>query len=109
MFIEVNGKITNCLIIDHITIDSLISEGYIYLHYSDMSVEKVEGREAIEILMRLCPSALEGKKLKYVRHRWAIHNLIGHPLMQLLSWLHLKSLGLKVHDMTVPQPKGMHE
>lgn len=35
---------------------------------------------------------------------WAIHNLIGHPAMQILSWFGLTKLGLKIHDATCPMP-----
>lgn len=55
--------------------------------------------------MTLCPNALEGHEAKYYKNAWMIHNLIGHPLMQLCSMLHLTSLGIKIHDATIPQPK----
>jgi hypothetical protein len=60
--------------------------------------------DAIELIMLLKPSALEGRKLKTLRHRWLLHNLVGHPLMQLLSLVGLSQLGLKTHDRTTPWP-----
>lgn len=66
--------------------------------------EVVEGPEAYDLLQRLCSSATEGLNLKNQRGRWAIHNLFGHPLMQIFSWLGLTGLGLKIHDKTVPNP-----
>jgi hypothetical protein len=59
--------------------------------------------------MRLCPSYLEGKQLKYVKHAWSIHNLLGHPLMQLLAWVKLTKWGMKVHDITIPAPKAIEQ
>lgn len=60
--------------------------------------------DAIELVMLLKPSALEGRKLKTLRHRWILHNLVGHPAMQLLSILGFSKLGLKIHDRTTPWP-----
>ena len=67
-------------------------------------MEIISGPEAFNVIQVLCPAILEGKRAKYVRHAWAIHNLIGHPLMQVFSWLRLPALGIKIHDATVPVP-----
>jgi hypothetical protein len=64
----------------------------------------LEGADAIRAVMELCPEAFEGRRLRFVRHAWAVHNLVGHPLMQLLAWLGMTRLGLRVHDATVPKP-----
>jgi len=106
MFINCNKKIINVDMIDWIDTKNIVELGYIRIHYKDGLQENVEGAKAVEIVMRLCPSVLEGRQLKYIRHRWAIHNLIGHPLMQILSWLHLPALGIKIHDATVPYPRA---
>jgi len=98
------GKVVNVESIDWIDYHKLAELGYIRVHYRDTNTETVNGPEAFNLIMDLCPSALEGQRLKYHRHAWAIHNLIGHPLMQIFSWLHLKELGLKIHDATVPNP-----
>lgn len=38
---------------------------------------------------------------------WPVHNLIGHPLMQLFNWLRLNRIALVVHDQTLPvNPNG---
>lgn len=104
MFVHLNGKVVNTESIDWIDYHNLASLGYIRVHYRDKVIESVEGPEAFNLIMDLCPAALEGQQLKYKRHAWAIHNLIGHPLMQIFSWLHLPALGLKIHDATVPNP-----
>ncbi len=35
---------------------------------------------------------------------YTVHNLIAHPLMELLHLIGLTELGDKVHDMTLPSP-----
>ena len=35
---------------------------------------------------------------------WAVHNLVGHPMMQILTWLGKPELGVRVHDVTIPRP-----
>lgn len=62
--------------------------------------------QAIEIVMLLKPSALESRRLKWQKRAWASHNLLGHPLMQILALLGAYRLAMKVHDGTVPRPLG---
>jgi hypothetical protein len=64
------------------------------------------GPDAIELVLLLKPSALEGRRLRWVRHAWMVHNLIGHPGMQLLALLGKPRWGLKLHEWTVPCPKA---
>jgi hypothetical protein len=75
------------------------------VHHRD-GVDVASGLDAIDVVMVTRPSALEGKRLRFVRHAWAVHNLVGHPLMQILVWLGARRLGLAVHDATVPRPRG---
>ncbi len=103
-FVHYNGKIVNTLDISSISFDELTTKGTISIKRIGAVEEMVSGVEAVNLVMRLCPQALEGKRLKYLRHRWVVHNLIGHPLMQLCSWLYLSRLGLKIHDKTIPMP-----
>ena len=37
------------------------------------------------------------------RFQWTIHNLIAHPLMEILFQLGFKKLSELVHDSTVPK------
>lgn len=104
MFVHFNNKVINTDSIEWVDFKNLTEYGYIKVYSRDLSVETVEGPEAFNLVMQLCPQALEGQGLKYKRHAWAIHNLIGHPLMQIFSWLHLTEVGLKIHDATVPNP-----
>lgn len=66
----------------------------------------LHGSDAVDFVMRTCPGAFEGRRLRWVKHAWAVHNLIGHPVMQLCAWVGLTKLGLRIHDATVPQPRG---
>lgn len=59
---------------------------------------------AIECLMQIKPSALEGKRLKWAKRAWYIHNLIGHPLMQILAMFGFYKKAFWIHDITVPKP-----
>jgi hypothetical protein len=62
------------------------------------------GFDAVEALHQLAPSLLEGRRLRWPRHAWAVHNLVAHPAMQLAAWLGAPRLGLAIHDATVPRP-----
>lgn len=62
------------------------------------------GPDAIELVLLIRPSALEGRRLRWVRRAWAVHNLVGHPGMQVLSMLGMPKLGILLHEMTVPKP-----
>ena len=104
MFVHYNGKIVNPNSIEWIDYTNLAQMGYIRVHCTYSVPEIVEGPPAFDIVMRLCPEALEGENAKEQRGRWAIHNLFGHPLMQILSWLGFTKWGLKIHDKTVPCP-----
>lgn len=66
----------------------------------------IEGNDAIEALMLIKPSALEGRRLRWERRAWLVHNIIGHPLMQVLALLDRHDLAIKVHDRTIPKPVG---
>lgn len=66
----------------------------------------LRGQAALDFVMRNCPSAVEGRRLRFARHAWAFHNLVAHPAMQVLTWLGRRDLGLRVHDATVPRPAG---
>lgn len=104
MFVHYNNKMVNADSISWIDYKNLKSLGYIRIHFKDGVVETLEGTQAIQLLMELDPSALEGERFKYARHAWAIHNLIGHPLMQACAWLQWHRLGLWFHDITIPTP-----
>lgn len=104
MFVHYYGKAVNSNEITSVDYSNLVDEGFILVYRNGLPADKVEGPQAFNVVMTLCPDALEGEGDKYQRHAWAVHNLIGHPLMQICAWLHLTPLGLKIHDLTVPNP-----
>lgn len=58
---------------------------------------------ALELILQTRPSALEGIGLKASKFSWFIHNLLAHPLMQLLAIFKLYKIAFWVHDITVPK------
>ena len=62
--------------------------------------------DALELAYAIKPTAVEGKRLRYARHAWVVHNLFGHPLMQLLAFFKLYRAAFKMHDATAPRAIG---
>jgi hypothetical protein len=73
------------------------------------SWESLSGIEAMNFLLDYYPRCLEGERLLWAKNSWALHNLVGHPLMQLFSFFGMYKLAMRVHDSTVPRPKGIKE
>lgn len=88
--------------IDFARIESL--EADVYLNSGLKVVAK--DIDALEIAMVLKPSILESRRLLWPRWAWLVHNLVGHPVMQLLALARLYKWAFWVHDATVPRPKG---
>lgn len=70
----------------------------------DGSLLSVEGPDVIELALLTRPSVLEGRRLRWARHAWAVHNLVAHPLMQMLAFAGYGKLGVRLHDATIPHP-----
>ena len=104
MFINCNKKILNTNTIRKIDYSRYIETGNITL-FLEKEIIEVGIPESTDIIMRLCPNALEGHRAKYYKRAWMLHNLIGHPLMQLFSLLGISKLGIMIHDKTIPRPK----
>jgi len=105
MFISFKYKIVNADSIDCIICEDFLDYGEITIHYKNEEIEYVSGVEALQLIMKLAPDVLEGKKGKYYKNAWVVHNLIGHPVMQLLSWFGFKKAAIWVHDRTIPTPQ----
>lgn len=43
---------------------------------------------------------MENLKLRFW---WAVHNIIAHPLYEVLSWVGVKRVGEWFHDWTLPE------
>jgi len=93
--------------ISHITsihLDDLEKTGSIIVEIDYGRIIKLTIVDSYDLLMQIKPSAFEGKRLKWLRNKWLIHNLIGHPLMQLLAFFGFGKLGIKIHEATIPTP-----
>jgi hypothetical protein len=66
----------------------------------------LSGSHALEAAYILHPSVVEGQHLRFARHAWALHNLLGHPVMQLLAFCKLYKQAMWVHEVTVPKCKS---
>lgn len=62
--------------------------------------------DALELAYAIKPSVVEGKRLRYARHSWVVHNLFGHPLMQMLAFFGAYRKAFQVHDATAPRAIG---
>jgi len=101
----VGDKIVNVANITHVDYRDIEELRVVVSHRGGMDM--ATGTQAIEIVMALNPAAFEGKRLQWLRHAWALHNFVGHPVMQLLSFMGAYRLALRVHDRTVPRPLGV--
>lgn len=64
------------------------------------------GLDAIEAVWALKPSAWEGRRLSWKKGAWAFHNVVAHPLMQVLAWLGMTRRAIWLHDVTTPRARG---
>ena len=107
--------------VDYVDTEHLAEEGYIDVRHGGKS-SRITGFFAIEAAMLLKPSALEGKRMRWQKRVWFVHNVVAHPLMQFialagdlvkpLSMRHAQNLyraAMRVHDATVPVPTGFHQ
>jgi hypothetical protein len=67
---------------------------------------EVRDIDALELAYAIKPSVVEGRRLRYARYAWLVHNLVGHPLMQLLALFKLYRYAFWVHDATAPRARG---
>lgn len=79
----------------------------IFTNLGDMHT--ATGILAIEVLMKIMPSALEGKRLMWNKLDWCVHNVIAHPIMQILAFFKMYKMAFWVHDFTIPKPKGFKD
>lgn len=86
--------------IDCTNIENLV----IRVHLVSGIILVVEGMEAIDIAMQAKASIIEGKRFKFRKFAWVVHNIFAHPLMQILAFCRCYKLGLWIHDSTIPKP-----
>lgn len=105
LFVKGGGSIiyvSNIVDIDITEIENLI----IKVSLTNDKVIIIKDLEAIEFLMQVKPSAMEGRRLFWAKNVWFIHNVFGHPLTQFFAMLGFKKLAFWIHDVTVPKPIG---
>lgn len=105
MFLHYNHKIVNSNCIDIVECAEYSKTGKITVVYEGGDSEVVSDPEAVTVIMTLNAAVLEGEQSKYSKNAWVVHNLVGHPLMQILAWAKLTKLSIWCHDVTVPKPK----
>lgn len=105
-FVKAGNTIVKLADIERIDITSL-EEGRITIFGAGGAALVAEDFDAFEILMLLHPAAMEGRRLRWAKHAWAFHNLVAHPLMQVMVWLGFKKRAIWLHDVTVPKPVGI--
>lgn len=105
-FVKAGNTIVKLADIERIDITSL-EEGRITIFVASGAALIAEDFDAFEILMLLHPAAMEGRRLRWAKHAWAFHNLVAHPLMQVMVWLGFKKRAIWLHDVTVPKPVGI--
>lgn len=44
--------------------------------------------------------------MKRLYQNWTVHNLIGHPLMQIFELLGMSKIATRVHDETLPSNRA---
>lgn len=103
-FVLVGNRLVNTSSIKFIDLAN-IENLDIAVHY-DTYIVSLSGIQAIDLLMALKPSSLEGRKLRWAKRAWMFHNLVAHPAMQLLALCKLPKFGIWLHDVTVPKPRG---
>lgn len=84
-----------------------VEHGIVKVRYGDDMIGTASDFDAFELIMLLKPCAIEGRRLRWAKHAWAFHNLVAHPVMQVLVWCGFKKTGLWLHDITVPKPTGL--
>jgi hypothetical protein len=106
-FLTVNDRTINLTSIDTIDCSRLEAEGKVSVQMKNGVLLELQGAHTIDIVMRATPRHIEGKHLKWGRNGWTAHNLINHPLLQVLAWVGLFKIGLLIHDITIPRPRSL--
>ena len=64
---------------------------------------------AIEVVMAMKPSAMEGKRFRWSKGTIWFHNIVGHPVMQIMAWAGYGHAAIRFHDWTTPRPIGFRK
>ena len=99
---------TTVFALDNIAVADFSDIEQLRVHVTLKTGEKVlvEDIDAMELGMLIKPSVLESRRLRWPRWTWVLHNVVGHPVLQLLALFKLYKWAFWVHDSTVPRPLG---
>jgi hypothetical protein len=86
-----------------------LETGIITIEMQDGTSHVASEFNAYRIAIDHASKALEGKRLRWVKYAWLIHNWVGHPLLQLLALCGLYRQAMWVHDITSPKPLGFNK
>jgi hypothetical protein len=91
--------------VHHVEIDKIDQRvAVIFTH--DGERHEAYGFDAVEAVYALKPTAVEGERaLKWEEGSWAFHNIVGHPVMQILAWIGFKKAAIWIHDVTAPEAR----
>ncbi len=96
-------------------LDCVVSADFSRIEHLEAQVVLRDGQrvtathiDALELALRIKPSVLENRRLRWPKHMWLVHNVLGHPLMHVLALLRCYKAAFWVHDATVPKPSGQH-
>lgn len=104
-FVKAGDALLHPDAIEHVDC-SRIEELIVEVKTASLGTIQVTGTQAVELIMQLRPSMFEGRRLRFIKHGFSIHNLIGHPLMQICAWFRCYKWALRIHDATMPKPRG---
>lgn len=108
-FLKLDNSVVNREQISSLDLTRLEDELIVTVITKTNHTYKASELNAIELLMQLRPGALEGRRLRWAKNVWYVHNLIGHPVMQILAMFKFYKAAMWVHDITVPRPLGKRE
>ena len=105
-FIKAGDRLIPLAAVESVDISGL-EQGIVDIVYSGGQTARAGDFDAFEIVMLLKPGAIEGRRLRWAKNAWAFHNLVAHPLMQVMVWFGFKKAAIRLHDVTVPRPVGI--
>lgn len=107
-FVKAGDDLIRIDLVESVNIEA-IEQGRVIVTHSGGKESIALGFDAIEVVMALKPSALEGRRLRWQKNAWAFHNVVAHPLMQIMVWLGFKKQAIRLHDNTAPQPRDFRK
>lgn len=107
-FLLVGKKVVPLSTVRWVDFSQLATNGSIHVRLDNPGCPDVsgtfelQGTEAVEALLVIHPIALEAAGARWMKRSWTLHNLFGHPVLEVLARLGFPKLGLRVHDATMP-------